>query len=296
MIPPTIARRLRCWTMQASLTSARWSDRLRGPAEVKHRVLLVSPPKAGTHLLGKALKLMPGIRSTYLHVERPILNRYTKGKTADSEWAIRFPEDEPAMRRLLARVGPGRFCTAHLGYHESIGTILDDLDYKVLLILRDPRDIAVSLVNYLKKQRYHPLHEYFRDLPFDQALVHAIEGLDRSVAGRALPSLCDRLGTYVAWTTQPRCYTLKFEELVGEKGGGSADDQRRVLESAARHLGLPHDEQTHQRIASRLFGGTATFHRGTTQQWRERYNEAHLQLAREHLSELLIQLGYESPA
>jgi hypothetical protein len=239
---------------------------------------------------------MPGIRSTYLHIERPILNRYADVAVDPGEWAIRFPQDEPAMRRLLARVGPGRFCTAHLGYHETIGTILDELDYKVLLILRDPRDIAVSLVNYLRKQRYHPLHGYFRDLPFDRALVHAIEGLDRSVAGRALPSLCDRLGTYVAWTNQPRCYTLKFEELVGEKGGGSAQDQRRVLEAAVHHLGLPYDEQTHQRIASRLFGGTATFHRGTTQQWRERYNEAHLQLAREHLSDLLTQLGYEPTA
>jgi hypothetical protein len=136
--------------MQASLTSARLVDGLRGAAEVEHRVLLVSPPKAGTHLLGKALKLMPGIRPTYLHIERPILNRYADVAVDPGEWAIRFPQDEPAMRRLLARVGPGRFCTAHLGYHETIGTILDELDYKVLLILRDPRDIAVSLVNYLR--------------------------------------------------------------------------------------------------------------------------------------------------
>jgi pantothenate kinase type III len=76
--------------------------------------------------------------------------------------------------------------------------------------------------------------------------------------------------------------------------------QRRINDACSKlpftHLGLPYDEQTHQRIASRLFGGTATFHRGTTQQWRERYNEAHLQLAREHLSDLLTQLGYEPTA
>lgn len=279
--------------MQASLASARCVDGLCGSAAAKHRVLIVSPPKAGTHLLSKALRLMPGIRSTYLHLERPILNRYAAPQVRCNDWATRFPDDAAAIRRLLARVGPGRYCTAHAGYHPTLASILDDLDYKVLLILRDPRDIAVSLVNYLKKQHYHPLHDYFRDLPFDQALVHAIEGLDRSVAGRALPSLRDRYQTYADWIDLPRCFTLKFEDLVGSKGGGSDDAQRRVLEGIATHLGLTYDEATHQRIASHLFGGTATFHKGTTQQWRQRYKDEHLQLAGEQLSDLLERFGYE---
>jgi len=296
VISQAAALRLHCLAMHGSLTRARLADRLIGPPAARHPILIISPPKAGTHLLEKALRLMPGVKPTGVHLRPHFVARFAEQRYPVDDLGFDFPRDRPAMRKAMSRIGRGRFCTAHFVYSDTVSALLDEFDYKALLILRDPRDIAVSLVNYLKKQKYHPLHDYFRSLDFDAALNAAIEGLDASVAGRPLPSTAERLRTFVPWLEHPRCCTVKFEQLVGEQGGGTAADQGQAVQRVADHLSLSLDEATRRRVADQLFGGTATFHRGTTRQWRQRYQPQHLQRARETMSDLLITLGYETDA
>jgi hypothetical protein len=87
---------------------------------------------------------------------------------------------------------------------------------------------------------------------------------------------------------------VKFEDLVGPKGGGSAEAQRRTVEQVARHVGLEPDERLMRTVEENIFGESKTFRKGQIGGWREEFSEEHARAAREIAGPLLVELGYEA--
>ena len=87
---------------------------------------------------------------------------------------------------------------------------------------------------------------------------------------------------------------MKFEDLVGPKGGGSAEAQRRAVGRVAEHVGAPAGERAMRLVAEGLFGEGRTFRKGQIGGWREEFSPEHVRAAREVAGTLLVELGYEA--
>ena len=90
-----------------------------------------------------------------------------------------------------------------------------------MCILRDPRDVAVSQMHYLKQLKNHFAHEEYMALPSDsERLLVSIRGGE--LGGRRLQSLDERYRQFLGWERDGGAVVVKFEDLVGPEGGGSA--------------------------------------------------------------------------
>jgi hypothetical protein len=87
---------------------------------------------------------------------------------------------------------------------------------------------------------------------------------------------------------------VKFEDLVGPRGGGSAETQKRTVERVARHVGLEPEERMMRTVEENIFGVSNTFRKGQIGGWREEFSEEHARAAREIAGPLLVKLGYEA--
>lgn len=245
--------------------------------EVGPRVLANSIPKAGTNLLSRVMKMMPNT------VER---------------WSYHIDETLPGIERQLRAGRRGQVVTAHFPWSDGLASLARELDYRVLLMVRDPRDIAVSNVNYVTRMDLsHPLHRVLEDLPDDDArLMTMIEPPGDLLAG--LPDVWqnDGLVTFLPWLDEPNCLVVRFEDLVGAKGGGSDAVQHKTIQQIADHIGASLNDALHAKIARELFGNSEskTFHKGQIGGWKAHFKPEHTSAFKRRSNAVLVRLGYEN--
>lgn len=128
--------------------------------------------------------------------------------------------------------------------------ILKKLGHKVLFLMRDPRDQAVSLLFYLD-QNNRPLgplsmeSEPYQSLSFDEKLHEIITG-DRT----GFCALKEIFLKYIPWIHQEQhfVHVTHFEHLVGKDGGGSRDKQMASIRNIVKFL---HMKLSSQQITER---------------------------------------------
>src|ERR671912_191680 len=172
------------------------------------------------------------------------------------------------LTRRLSKVPDGGFVNAHCIYTPELADIFRQQGMRTVCILRDPRDVAVSQMHYIKQLENHFAHEGYMALPSDsERLLLAIRGGE--LGGRRLQSLDERYRQFLKWGRDGGAAVAKFEDLVGTKGGGSEEAQRLAVERVAGHLGVEVDEATMRAVEEGLFGGGRTFRKGQIGGWRE---------------------------
>jgi hypothetical protein len=237
------------------------------------RTFCTSIPKAGTNLVVRALCLHPRLYSR--------LNRTLT---------------DPALSRhgnidaILASMRAGQVVATHLRYSPERAAAIARAGVRHVFVVRDPRDVAVSTVFYVLREKDHYLHDLFAGVPtLKERLALAIRGhtsLQYQSAG-------DRLADSAGWL-EPPAHVVRFEDLVGARGGGSAEAQLRSLRSLMDYVGAPTPEPLLQQIASALFSAdTRTFRAGRIGQWREHFDDELKAMFREMAGEQLIRYGYE---
>ena len=265
------------------------------------RIVANSIPKSGTNLLGRLLTLLGfeqtsemGIRSRLVagpfSPVRKLLRARSKEKVTIG---VTSPQriDRRWLRRRLSRVHDGYFVTAHCVYSSELASLIAGEGMRVVCILRDPRDVAVSQMYHIKQRNEHFAHEAFLELPSDhERLLVSIRGGE--LGGRRLQSLDERYRQFLGWQDDENAMMVKFEDLVGTKGGGSAEAQRLAVAGVARHLGV--EKAKMGVIEEELFGVGRTFRRGRIGGWREEFSEEHERAVEEVLGSLLVELGYEA--
>ncbi|WP_395293796.1 hypothetical protein ACF9IK_09460 [Kitasatospora hibisci] len=145
---------------------------------------------------------------------------------------------------------------------------------RMLFNYRDPRDALVSMVNYLaagdriKYGLFAEFHVYSDIL----AAIPTMAGrLDFALGDPRFPGLRD-FEESLWLLAHPQVCKITFEELVGEKGGGSRDSQAAAVRRVQEFIG---DESDTAAIADVLFNEKSfTFHRGRTEGWRESFTPA----------------------
>src|SRR5215213_7441620 len=267
------------------------------------RIVANSIPKSGTNLLARLLTLLGfeqtsemGIRSRLVAGPFSPARKLLRSRSAEKVTiGVASPQriDRRWLERRLSRVPDGCFVTAHCVYSPELASLFAEERMRVVCILRDPRDVAVSQMHHIKQRKQHFAHEAFLRLSSDhERLLHSIRG--GKLGRRRLQSLDERYRQFLRWQDNDNTMLVKFEDLVGPRGGGSAEAQRRTVERVARHLGVSVDEETVPSIEKELFGLGRTFRKGQIGGWREEFSEEHARAAREIAGPLLVELGYEA--
>lgn len=237
------------------------------------RILCTSIPKAGTNLILRALCLHPRL---YSRLSRTV----TDPSVARAG----------SLEKILASMRDGQVVATHLRYRPDRVEAIAAAGVRHVFVVRDPRDVAVSTVFYVLREKNHYLHDLFASEPtFRDRLALAIRGhppLDYQSAG-------ERLAASAGWLDPPT-HVVRFEDLVGARGGGSDETQLAAVRALFDHVGAPTPEPLLRQIAGALFSkDTRTFREGRIGQWREHFDDGLKDLFRDTAGEELIRYGYE---
>lgn len=200
-----------------------------------------------------------------------------------------------------ANVSTHRSVLSHSIYNEQLAHALRDNEIKVIFLLRDPRDQAVSFIHFAHKNpKAWPA---LSSLSFNDALTQWISNTShmystswsrfKSPELLGFKGIDDFYGHYLEWVKQPNVYTARFENLVGSRGGGSDALQMEEITNIANFLELDLSQDRIDKIAEGLFGSSRTFRSGKIGSWRTHFTPEHKELFKKVAGQLLIDLGYE---
>lgn len=295
------------WLSMSSVSDARKNKRK--PKQIDGKVMLITIPKSGTHLLEKCLHFLDAERLNYAYNETfKFDERWDRNKqnsqTPPDHWRGNlYPTEIPRIVEQIKRAlgKPERAYKAHMYYSEAFDTALDENKCQKILLLRDPRSVLVSLANMIKPG-FEPEHT----VDFNDLLLDLIDGRQQhfiawgSSRHTAYPFIWE-VGIssfykhYLPFMGTKNCLTVRFEHLVGAAGGGSKELQEKAVGEIAAHVGVELTPEVLSFIQENLFGNTATFNQGTINGWKKYFTpevkEAYKAVP--GANQLLIELGYE---
>jgi hypothetical protein len=164
----------------------------------------------------------------------------------------------------LARMRPRSVFHRHLLPTREFSRAFEAAGIKPVFVVRDPRDALLSAANYALAGK--PSHIVERMPPGDlrAATLFLLRGDNDTVP------FADHFDAYRAWLHEPRTLTIRFEDIIGVAGGGSADAQRECLERVLVHVGSAHTPDDVETAARHVFNPRAgTFRRGQIGGWRD---------------------------
>lgn len=233
-------------------------------------IVIVSVHKCGTHLVGEAIAEMTG--------KKIFWPGYIRGDELDE---------------TLENLGDDRFMMIHVPYRQDVVEIMQRHNAIIFFVYRDPRDYVVSFA-------YFRLHWLGADgkpnMNLSAIITELIESFVApwyadSTTTRGAISVFDAM---LGWRAYPDVCIVRFEDLVGPQGGGSAPVQKETIRRIAHHLELAVNEDRVSYVADTIFGNGVTFREGKIGSWKSHFTERDVQLCKENVGQLLIDLGYEA--
>ncbi len=228
-----------------------------------YSIVIITIPKSGTHLLEKALI---GITN------------YKKVKKEDDPLLFKVPQ--ASLSRYLSEISPSEFFSSHLNYTPEYEQLLRTYNQKILMIIRDPRDQVVSNTYWMKS--LPDVYTQWKGQTFEEILIYNIK------------SVVSFSNLWLPWLYSAKTFALTFEELVGERGGGTVHRQRKAVQKLAEQLDCKLSVEQVCAIANNLFGATETFRSGQIGSWKKQFTKEHKDLFKLYGGQLLIDLGYEA--
>jgi hypothetical protein len=235
------------------------------------RVFVNSKGQSGTHLALKALRLLGGefteamncseanaeFSPTELWRDRLPCADYEKHLLVGAIWPG-FTSVEPIYERFDS-VPAGHFGGGHMYYTPAAARMFHRMGMKVVLIVREPRDWAYSFARAVG-----PIGG-----DVETRIRNAVTGVYPGPTGHGWISMLTRYRNMAGWLEQPLALPIRFEDLVGPKGGGTENAQTKAIRDLASHVGVRLSKQRLASIKEDLFGGTTTFQRGQIKTWHE---------------------------
>lgn len=250
---------------------------------------LITMPKSGSHLLIKTLYFLTGSQAI---------------------WHTKFPSYQ--------YIPPAKgFLYTHFCVSPQLEADYKDLLYlKKIILIRDLRDVAISIVHQIRKSPWPGMCEKkrgeFLSMSFDQQLlfvihfeydVRAIAKLSPDSLQVSLVRVAEQASEYAENSS---ILTLRFEDLVGPNGGGTYEAQIMQLKKIREFLSLGVSDFFLYEIAEKIYGDAlnpygngsfhnfqSTFHVGTIGRWKTAFKEEHKVAFKKKLGKHLIALGYE---
>ncbi|ORT57364.1 hypothetical protein [Streptomyces sp. CB03238] len=234
--------------------------------------------------------------SWYRRFGQPVANRYGQEKydlvdvtaTNPTLASTRFSQTPPGLcwiwHDLDISAVDGSF----------IGEWCDTGEPPVVLNYRDPRDALVSLINFVDGKTSKGFGNFY-----ERRVFHAILSSKSTMSEKIDYALRDPY--FLARTEyekaiwllhHPGVCKVRYEDLVGPKGGGSRDAQVTAVQRVLEHVNAA--DQDAEAIADRIYNTDAwSFYQGRTGTWREVFSKENVALFDERYGHVLEQYGYE---
>jgi hypothetical protein len=195
---------------------------------------------------------------------------------------------------------PDQFMLIHFDYEKQKRLAFSRREACKFINIRDPRDIAVSAVFWFWDTP-NPASRGGEMVPIDQSLYSAWKRADFSGKLSIILESNEYPFGYInrnfreAMKLSSRCDTFinRYEDLVGEQGGGSKELQKKTMLKINRALNLP--PLTREQIAflqDNLYGYSPTFDGGRIGKDQGTFQTRHEWLLQKNLHEELRHFGY----
>lgn len=235
------------------------------------KIFLNSIPKAGTHLLDSMLHEFPTLR--------PSVSRTVQ------YWA---KIDQLQIDKILS-IHRGTFLRGHVPAHLDLIQALNKSDIKTLLIVRDPRAIVVSHEKYISQiDTTHPAHKYLSSLDAEARILACINGVEGMIE-----SIENTFKLFQGWLELENCLVVRFEDLVGARGGSSDEVRLHQIQRISDFLGINLSaQQLDSMISSLDTPKSSTFRSGQIDGWKKHLNEEQLSLIKKRMGQNNNLFGY----
>ncbi len=92
------------------------------------------------------------------------------------------------------------------------------------------------------------------------------------------------------------CLITRFEDWIGEKGGGSYEAYYSTIKKVLAFFGYHNiSDSSIQKAYDAAYGKkTKTFYKGKTRSWEKEFNDQHIETFKEYWNKYLIKWGYET--
>lgn len=242
-----------------------------------------------------------GTAQSGLHLAGPLAAGLLRMGTP--RWLDPWQDD---LHAVFGQMSPGDICCGHVPYRPELKRQLDERRIRRLFIFRDPRDMIVSLAQYMTDpHNAHPHGRYFAEHVKDDGkrLMMLIAGFyeTREIAERyghaslGYGDIVSHYMPYLKWMEDDGTHAVRYEELACGTARSReciAKAIEYVLEGTAlsKHAMEQLAESAMSSIAPlRLPDGTAD----GPGLWKRHFGEAHKLAFKELAGDLLIYLGYE---
>ncbi|QKZ23429.1 hypothetical protein [Streptomyces chartreusis] len=243
------------------------------------------------------------------------------GTVLNRAWSVRLgmpptaatesdPETDRLTSRELSRQSGYRFSDVPGGMcwftHDLDLTRVDEnflLEWarsgspKIILNYRDPRDVLLSMVNFLVEKDAGRLGGFPDHLVYSDILRSVQDPRDRIGIALTDPGFPggDSFERALWLLRHPRVCKVSFEALVGPDGGGSEAAQAGEIEKITEFLDLADevDATGREALGRRIFNrGSYTFRSGRAGAWREHFTPEHRMLFDRRYGNILRLYGY----
>lgn len=201
------------------------------------------------------------------------------------------------VKKTLTFVKASHFLLSHTPHNKPFEKYLIDNHWKAISIIRDPRAMCLSMINHVRARPHNYAYNYlFNQLQKDSQRIKAIlQGFNDVNGCRGIISLNEMFRSMLAWRNTKNFLTIRFEDLVGSKGGGEVQLQKQTIVNILNHLGVTvtSEDSLVAWIGEHSFGKTGTFRSGQIAGWRKVFSKMDIDLFKSMAGDLLIELGYE---
>ncbi len=244
---------------------------------------LVTVPKAGTHLL---LKLLFFIQNREPSEIRPFLgidswNNFAYGGNIQT-----------LSNKLEDMVNGNSFIYCHTDYSVLMEKFLKKHpNFPLILGIRDLRDIFVSQVYF----QWDLLEGIIGPSSFDDKLLFVMENesVDRHPK---LLVIYKHAAAMMRLLDHKNSLIVRFEDLVGSKGGGNDDLQKKTVVDVANWIGVTLSSEQISEISELLFGAEhllhANFRSGQIGSWKDHFKPKHVNFFKKKYGDLHQIFGY----
>jgi hypothetical protein len=203
------------------------------------------------------------------------------------------------LRRFMRRCPNGMFVSCHAAFHDDLLEIVRDLNFRHILVVRDPRDIVLSYTFFVIKERWTRHHYYYTKVLKTKAerLMATILGFpgDGGIKIRPLASIGVALQGYLRWISDKNLLVCRYEDLVGEAGGGTWERQLLAIRNISEFINRPLSDEATESIIKKMYSSKSlTFRKGMIGDWQNHFTDELKAVFKNVASDILIELGYES--
>lgn len=138
----------------------------------------------------------------------------------------------------------------------------------------------------------HFLEEDLKPLSETERFNFILEGGWAKKAGVKINSFAEVYRSMLAWRDEPGCLFLRFEDLVGEAGGGSSEKQKEVMKKIALHLGVSFDHKIQAKLKEIYNPDARTFRKGKIDAWKNSFDAELVKRLTEYCEPLCLEAGY----